>query len=380
MDAASPAPFFSSDLHDVVLNWILENSRGQVHRNCEDLRSLLNLVNSPACDNYSEQANLRCYIQALLNTKDLALRTVEGLMNPCCQSLMFNDCVTGLRQDIFDFMNARDPKISILSQQVLSRLSLPQHQTDQLCLKKPLGDGLRTCAFVTISPLNLTYITGGEMHFEATSACIEFDHRSLTWRRIAHMQEPRSLHALVYFNHYLYVFGGQNYDFLKSAERLSLSERNQTWECISDQMSSPRHSVNPCLFQKKVYLALGGNPNIDVFCIPRQTFESISLKVADFGTCASVIDEGKLVLLTTFHLFTVNPSTGEVLRTEKHSPVGKLHFNTPSLLNGEFIYTVSLGDTFIFSKYTGERLDTSHYPQLGNNRSSFIVPNSRASR
>lgn len=393
MDATSPlsAPLILHNSGFVASDLLALNcSREQVNSHSSVCQVLLDLVKSTSRDGNPVFTILQTFLQAIRNIKGLAHRILTGLQDPHCRALLFNDCFSQIRQKVLDYVTARNLILSFPSKQVINKLSLRLHQTDHLLLEKPLEVNLWTCAVVTIEPLNQTYVTGGETHNMTTKDCIQINHASRKWRRKAEMQESRQLHGAVYINGYLYVFGGKtqfspklafggyNQYTLKSVERLSLHYPQQQWQSIESQMSYARHTLNPCVFELKVYLALGGHPSIDVFCTTSQTFQSFPLPNTGTGPCITVMDEGTLILLSTLRLFKINPVDGKVLENKPRTSLF-LHPNTPSLVYEGRIYASGMGELWILSVDTGERMDVVHCANLSNNKRSNRVPNTRVS-
>jgi len=104
------------------------------------------------------------------------------------------------------------------------------------------------------------------------------------------MATARYHHGSIWIGQNVFMFGGQNQDYLSVCEKLCLNHQDQPWSQLRE-MLSPRACFNPLVKEKLIYLMGGSNTrDCELYDFTRNTFKPLSFFLpASFPVCAVLL-------------------------------------------------------------------------------------------
>jgi hypothetical protein len=148
-------------------------------------------------------------------------------------------------------------------------------------------------------------ICGGynEQKGRCTRSAILLNPLTTAVSKLPQMLQSRRRGGLLYYNHYLIMFGGYSSDYLSQVEQYDFT--GKTWAKVGN-MNEQRSAICPVVNNEKVLLAGDGSKSIESFCLLTRQFTT--LKVQMVYDCwptlfihneqIMVLQRGKLVTLT----------------------------------------------------------------------------------
>lgn len=148
------------------------------------------------------------------------------------------------------------------------------HQTQIHDLSMLLSNNFNGTSTCMIPGSSVILAGGCDDEFYPDAFCFNLKSHSL--QKLCPMKHLRSRVTLFYYNNYVYAFGGECYQILKTAERYNLLHNR--WEFLPD-MSYERISPSCLTISNKIYILAGGSATIEVFDTTYLRFDTLSLNL-----------------------------------------------------------------------------------------------------
>lgn len=98
---------------------------------------------------------------------------------------------------------------------------------------------------------------------------------------LKNMETARYRHGAVWIGQNVYMFGGENPDFLSVCEKLCLNHRDRPWSKLRE-MASPRSCFNPFVKERLIYIMGGSNTHdCELYDFVKNTFLPLSFFLPD---------------------------------------------------------------------------------------------------
>jgi len=138
-------------------------------------------------------------------------------------------------------------------------------------------------------------------------------------KTLPNMETARCLHGSIWIGQNVYMFGGQNQDYLSACEKLCLNHQERPWSQL-EEMQYPRACFNPFVKEKLIYLMGGSNTrDCELYDFMRNTFLPLSFFLpASLPVCAVLMFPNICIFQNTQGLIW-NPSH----KSTKHTIVSR---------------------------------------------------------
>lgn len=170
-----------------------------------------------------------------------------------------------------------------------------------ICLDRFI-DTLFNYTSTTLLPNGDVFICGG-LNSDGENLCHDayiLDISTLQCRKLPRMIYPRNKHALIYYQDYIYAFGGE---FNYTSERFDL--RNNRWEVLPD-MSRERYDFSCVAFEESIYL-LGSKFDETIECLDLRTlsYSVLDTGIYQWGNISCIVYD-RVYILDRYNLSVLN--------------------------------------------------------------------------